>query len=258
MPQLFKDHFSGVSDTYAQFRPRYPDALFSFLASLTPRCESAWDCATGSGQAALPLVRFFRRVFASDASMRQVCMAMRRPGLHYFVAAAEAICLGPASIDLVTVAQAMHWFDSHRFYAEVDRVLCPGGVLAVWSYGRLEVTPDAIQDLLDDFYNHTVGAYWPPERCWVEEGYASLDFPYDALQAPNFTLTAEWTLNHLAGYLRTWSATQRFVKARGNDPVVDLIPKMALHWGDPQARRVMRWPIALRVGAKPPANGDGR
>jgi len=251
MRRSFHDHFSSVSGSYAQYRPRYPEALFTYLASLTTRRESAWDCATGSGQAALPLAAHFSRVIATDASVPQISKAARHARLHFFVAAAEAGALRPASVDLVTVAQALHWFDLPRFYAEVDRVLRSGGVLAVWSYGRLQADRAPMQNLLDRFYNDTVGPYWPPERRWVEEGYASLAFPYEEIRPPAFSLTAAWTLPHLAGYLRTWSATQRYTKTQGIDPVSDLVPQLAPHWGEPQTVHTLRWPLTLRLGVKP-------
>lgn len=251
MTTSFKDHFSSVSATYARFRPHYPEALFNYLASLCVRRECAWDCATGSGQAALPLTKFFSRVLASDASVQQIAKAGRHPRLHYFVAAAESVALRNTGLDLVTVAQAMHWFDLPRFYAEVDRVLRPGGVLAIWSYGRLLTEHPVMQTLLDRFYNETVGPYWPPERCWVEQGYASLEFPYETIETPAFSLTADWRPEHLAGYLRTWSATQRYRNALGVDPVSDLARQLAGHWGDPLAGQRFSWPVALRVGRKP-------
>jgi ubiquinone/menaquinone biosynthesis C-methylase UbiE len=250
MRTSFADHFSEVSAHYAQFRPRYPDDLFSYLAALPARRECAWDCATGSGQAALPLARFFVQVVASDASLRQISKAARDSKLHYFVAAAEACGLRPASVDLVTVAQALHWFDLSRFYLEADRVLRPGGVLAVWNYGRLQVSHPVMQTLLQHFYDDIVSPYWPPERRLVEEGYRSLVLPFRELQSPVFALTANWTMHHLAGYLRTWSATQRFIAARRFDPVTALMPQLAPYWGSAETTHRLSWPVALRVGIK--------
>ncbi len=251
MKSAFHDHFSMVSDTYAQYRPHYPQALFDYLASLTPRHDCAWDCATGSGQAALPLAHYFTRVIAADPSARQLSKAARHPRLTYYAAVAEASALRPAAIDLITVAQALHWFDLPRFYAEVERVLRPGGLLAVWSYGRLQIAHDGLQSLLNHYYDEVISGYWPPERRWVEEGYRSLAFPYAELQPPPFALAAQWPMSHLAGYLRTWSATQRFVEARGSDPVADLERQLLEYWGDPQSARAIAWPIALRLGLKP-------
>ncbi|RJQ74587.1 MAG: class I SAM-dependent methyltransferase [Desulfobacteraceae bacterium] len=251
MRASFPDHFSAISDNYAQFRPRYPEVLFGYLAATTPQRDLAWDCATGSGQAALPLAQFFSRVIAADASAQQVSKAAKHPRVHYLVTSAEASGLRPASIDLITVAQALHWFDLPRFYAEVERVLRPGGVLAVWSYGRLQVAHETIQTLFDRFYDHIIGPYWPPERRFVEEGYRSFNFPFEELQPPGFALTAEWPLHHLAGYLRTWSATQKFMQAHGTDPVSDLLPQLERHWGNPQSPRMISWPIALRSGRRP-------
>jgi SAM-dependent methyltransferase len=244
----FQDHFSGSAAGYARYRPRYPAALFTYLASVAPQRRAAWDCATGSGQAAIALAEHFAQVVATDASAEQVAHAEPHSRVEYRVAAAERSGLRNASVDLVTVAQALHWLDLRAFYAEATRVLRPGGVLAVWCYGHLELPSAALQRCVDLFYAETVGPYWPPERRLVEDGYRSLDFPLPELSAPAFAMEARMSLEALVGYIGTWSATQRYVQATGHDPLPGLMRELARHWREPQVPRMVRWPLSLRIG----------
>jgi len=249
MSTAFSDHFAGVATHYASHRPSYPDALFSWLASQLAGRRLAWDCATGSGQAAVALADHFDEVLATDASSSQIEAAKPWPGVVYRVAPADDSGLAPQSVDLVTVAQALHWFDLERFYAEVRRVLKPGGLLAVWTYGvfRLE-GGDAgqLQELLNRFYWQTVGPYWPAERRHVENGYAKLHFPFGELATPSFAMQVYWSLDDLAGYLRSWSATSRYRELVGVDPVAELTGLLAPLWG--AAPRQVSWPLSLKVG----------
>ena len=250
-PATFKDHFTAQAAAYAQFRPEYPPALFDFVASLVERRDVAWDCGTGSGQAAVALAGHFARVVGTDASEAQVAAARgRRPHarVEYRVVPAEASGLPDASVNLVTVAQALHWFDLPRFYAEVRRVVAPGGALAVWSYDDPMLDDPALDERLQRFNEETVGPYWPPERRLVGEGYRALPFPFAETAAPALTLEQRWTLGELAGYLRSWSATARYVAARGADPVAPLEVELAALWGDPARRRLVRWPLTVRAG----------
>lgn len=246
--QPFADHFAPVAASYADFRPSYPPALFAWLATLVPRHELAWDCAAGSGQASVDLAAHFQRVVATDASRAQIDAAILHPRIDYRVAPADASGLAPASVDLITVAQALHWFDLAAFYAEVRRVLCPDGVLAVWSYGVLTVEGAEADRLVQQFYHDTVGPYWPPERAHVENGYRSLAFPFEEIDAPPFAMEAVWTLPQLLGYFRSWSATGRYIAANGHDPVTALAEQLAPRWGEPGRGRLVTWPLALRVG----------
>lgn len=244
----FKDHFSGVARGYAGFRPRYPAALFSYLAGITADHRLAWDCACGSGQATGGLVPHFARVIGTDASAAQVANTEPHPNVEYRVAPAEASGLADGSVGLVTVAQALHWLDLDRFYPEVRRVLAPGGALAAWTYWRVTADDPAVTALVDEFYRTPVGPYWPPERKLVEQGYRAIPFPFTELAAPAFEVTADWDLPELLGYVRTWSATTRYVAARGEDPVLAFAPRVAERWGDPARRRRMTWALGLRVG----------
>jgi SAM-dependent methyltransferase len=240
----FKDHFSRHAAEYAKFRPRYPKKLFRWLGSIAPGRNTAWDCATGNGQAAVELAEVFERVIATDASERQIANAERHPPVEYLVASAEASGLASLSVDLITVAQALHWFDLQRFETEARRVLKPGGIMAAWAYKLAMVSP-AIDPIVNHYYSDVVGPYWPAERVLVEK-FEELPFGFGQIAAPSFEMTADWSVAHLLGYLRTWSATQRFIEAEKRDPLDDVEEKLRRAWGE-EARRVV-WPLTVRVG----------
>jgi len=242
----FKDHFSGHAAAYAAFRPRYPDALFAFLAGCVAARRHAWDCGTGNGQTAVALAGHFERVTASDASAAQIGAAIAHPKVEYRVAPAEASGLDDACVDLVTVAQALHWFDLDAFFAEARRVLVPGGVLAAWSYGLCTV--DAGVDAVVNGLYRELDPWWPPERRLVDAGYRDVTLPFARVEAPAFEMTAEWPANRMLGYLRTWSACQRCLADRGRDPVSAIEPALRARWGE--GPRTVRWPLALKVGRR--------
>ena len=247
----FKDHFSRAASAYASFRPTYPRALFDFVAGLVARRRTAWDCATGSGQAARGLAELFERVIATDASAPQIAAAAAHPRVEYRVARAESSGLESASVDAVTVAQALHWFDFDAFWAEVRRVLAPGGAIVVWSYGDPSLEDPALDRALQGFNRGTVEEYWAPERMLVLEGYRGLAFPFDEVETPALVLEHAWPLDALAGYARTWSASQAYAAAHGRDPVVMLEQELVrAGWGDPATPRIVRWPLSIRAGRK--------
>ena len=243
----FADHFSGDSANYAKFRPRYPDALFDFLAGEAPARAEAWDAGTGTGQAAVGLARHFEHVTATDSSMSQIEMATPDPRVSYRVASAELSGLGDASMDLVSAAQAVHWFDRPRFWAEVRRILRPNGVIAVWTYVLFEISPE-IDAVLRRFYSGIVGPFWPPERRITEQRYKTIEFPFLEFAAPDFVIEQSMTLEDVAGYVRTWSATRGFVRHHGQDPVAGLVKDLTRAWRTPKLARAARWPVAMRVG----------
>jgi SAM-dependent methyltransferase len=243
----FADHFSRDSASYARFRPGYPPALFDWLATLTGHRGVVWDCGTGTGQAAVLLAPHFRTVIASDASRSQIRAAARAPGVHYLAATAEASGLRDGAIDLVTVAQAMHWLDRERFFRELDRVLAPDGALAIWSYGMVRSSPE-IDAVIEPFYRDTVGPWWPPERSHVESGYRSFALPIEEAATPAFAMTARLTLSALLGYVRTWSAVGRYQRDTGIDPVPELERGLAAVWGNPDEPRRFDWPLSVRAG----------
>ncbi len=248
--RAFKDHFSTGSAEYARFRPRYPDGLFAFLASVAPSHGAAWDAATGSGQVAVALAERFSRVIATDASAEQLGNAASHPRVEYRVALSESSGLPTASVALVTVGQALHWFEFGPFYREVRRVSLPGGALAAWTYARFEIGP-RVDRTIQRFYAEVVGDHWPPERRHVESGYATIPFPFDRLDAPGFSMSAEWGLEHLQGYIRTWSAVRRYAAIRGHDPVGPWLPELERAWADDgySGEPVpVRWPLTLLLG----------
>jgi SAM-dependent methyltransferase len=244
----FSDHYSPVASRYAHFRPGYPPALFAWLASAAPDRHRAWDCGTGSGQAAIRLADHFAHVVATDPSTAQLAHATSHAGVHYAAMTAERSALAAGSVGLVTVAQALHWFDQAAFYAEARRVLVARGLLAVWSYGLLTLHDPALDEIVRRFHGETVGQYWPPERRQVDEGYASLDLPFEHVDAPSFSMHAKWMLDHLAGYLSTWSAVQRARAATGADPIPAVVESLRTAWGATEAPRRVEWPLTLHVG----------
>jgi SAM-dependent methyltransferase len=244
----FSDHFSGVASEYAEYRPLYPAALFDWLAGIAPRRGLAWDCATGSGQAAVALAARFDRVIATDASAGQIAAATPDPRVEYRVAPAEASGLEPGSVDLVTVAQALHWFDRPAFFAEARRVLRRDGVVAAWTYGHPSLDEPRADAVLQRFYSGTVGPYWPPERALVDTAYRTIDFPFAEVAPPAFEMETRWTLESLVGYVATWSAVTRFRAERGEDPVPDFAAALEASWGDSGLARRIAWPLSLRVG----------
>ncbi len=226
------------------FRPTYPIALFEFLADCCERREHAWDCATGNGQTARALTQFFTRITATDASAAQVRAAEVHAQIDYRVAAAEASGLADCSVDLVTVSQALHWFEIDRFFDEAQRVLVPGGVLAAWSYALCRV--DAACDAVIASLYESVDACWPPERHIVEDGYRGIQLPMPAIAAPPFEMSAQWSAETMLGYVRTWSACQRSLRESGRDPVDAIESNLRTAWG--AEVREVRWPLALLAG----------
>lgn len=242
----FKDYFSGHAADYAKYRPRYPSELFEWLAQQCTRRDRGWDCATGNGQAAIALANHFDQVIATDASAEQIQQAPEHARVTYQVALAEDSRLATQSIDLVTVAQAAHWFNLTAFYQEVHRVLQPGGLLAIWCYGQPTLAAAKLDHHLNDYYSNILNDFWTPERRLVEAGYRSLDFPFAELATPTYRMQVQWTLPELMGYLFTWSATQRYIAAHGNNPLDELSDRMASDWeGD---RAAITWPITVRAG----------
>lgn len=241
------DHFSGVSSGYAEFRPRYPQALFEFIASVAPNHDRVWDCGAGSGQASTDLAGAFREVVATDLSAAQIAHAPQHARISYVVAAAEAAPIADKSIDVVTIAQALHWFDHPRFYGEVRRVSRPGAAIVAWTYmpSKMEGEPGAIHDRL---MFETLRGYWPAERRHVDTGYSAIPFPFEPIEPPVLRLDERWPLAQLTGYMRTWSATARYRKQHGIDPVIDAESELRATWGDPEEPRAISWPLVVLAG----------
>lgn len=246
-----RTHFGTYADQYRKYRPAYPPELFARIAELPASHHLAWDCGAGNGQAARGALEHFARVVATDASPAQVAEADPAANLDFVVARAEAAPLRDGSVDLTTVAQALHWFELDTFFDEVRRVSAPGGALAVWSYQFLSVTPD-VDELVREFHRDVVGPFWLPERRHVEDRYAGIPIPFDTNEPEEITLETRWSLDDLLGYLRTWSAVRFFQERQGVDPVDELEPPLAEAWGHVDARAA-RWPITLRTARVRPA-----
>lgn len=241
-----KDFFSGHSGLYAAFRPIYPKELYDYILGFVNTREIAWDCGTGNGQVARELAGHFAKVKASDISENQLAHAIQMPNIEYFKSAAERTPFPDQHFDLVTVGQALHWFDLSRFYAEVKRTTKPGGLLAVWGYALLTISPK-LDDVFLDFYHNKVGAYWDEARRMVEREYAGIPFPFEELPSRAFEIKVEWSLAQFAGYIESWSATQKFIKANGFNPVSDVIEKIKPAWPDEEVKTV-RFPVFVKLG----------
>jgi SAM-dependent methyltransferase len=245
---IFKDHFSSVASDYATFRPRYPGALFDFLAGIAPARALAWDAACGNGQATLDLAERFERVIGTDASAAQIAQAPAHPRIEWRVAPAEHSGIVGGTVDLVTMAQALHWVDIPAFFREAQRVTKDEGIVAVWSYSGIRSGDERIDALVRQYSNETVGPCWPPARKLVDEGYRSVEFPFEEVQTPELVMREQWTLGQLMGYIRTWSATTHFIEQRRADPTVELAAALSKVWGNAERTREVQWPLAVRVG----------
>jgi SAM-dependent methyltransferase len=196
----------------------------------------------------------FDRVIATDASEKQIANAQPHERVEYRVAPAENSGIESARLDLIMVAQALHWFDLDRFYPETQRVLRPRGILAASAYNLLHIE-QPIDQAVNRYYHEVVGPFWPPERKLVEQ-FVDLRFPFHEIEPPKFQMTAQWNLDHLIGYLKTWSSTQRYITARGSDPVEQITDELYSVWGTPEQTRKVIWPLTLRIGINAP--GDSR
>jgi SAM-dependent methyltransferase len=243
----FEDHFSVQSRQYAEARPSYPDELYAYLASLAPAHSLAWDCGTGNGQAAVGLAKHFGKVYATDASAEQIAHAYPHENVEYRVEPAEHVSLEDSSVDLITVAVAIHWFNFDEFYREARRVLKPSGILAAWTYNSVEISPE-IDPLIWHYYGDIVGEYWPERIRYLEERYETLPFPFEDINPPAFAMETQWNLLQLAGFLNSWSATQRYKDQRGQHPLELIWPQLLAAWGDEKRARPIRWPLYFRIG----------
>jgi ubiquinone/menaquinone biosynthesis C-methylase UbiE len=240
--------FASVAREYANFRPGYPTDLFAWLARVAPARDAVWDCGCGSGQASVALAEHFEQVRATDVAPEQIAAARAHPRVSYSVAPAERSGLAGKSFDLVTVAQALHWFDVDAFYAEARRVARPGAIIAVWNYPRPQFVDVALDRLFFEFYSGVVGPYWPPERRHIEAGYQTLPFPFEEVAAPEFALELSWNLEQVLGYVGSWSATARYRQALAADPVPLLRASLSAAWPAEGGPVAIRMPIGMRAG----------
>lgn len=253
MPPL--DRFSGHAAQYAQYRIDYPPELYDFVLPYVAERSVAWDCATGNGQVAHVLADHFARVEATDISQTQLAQAERhtdrvRANIHYQISPAERTPFADQTFDLITVAQALHWFQVDAFHNEVRRVAKPGAVIAEWGYGLAQLDPpEAVPDLdliMLDFYRNRVGPYWDPQRAYLDNEYTTLPFPFADGQRATFTARRMWSLERFLNYLRTWSAVRQYIHENEEDPVTGFGETIAARWGNQE--REVRFPIFLRLG----------
>ncbi len=245
--QTFKDHFSGHSADYQRYRPHYPDELFRFLAESSREHNTAWDAGTGNGQGAVRLADYFTDVLATDPSANQIADAIPHPRVTYHVSRAEQCPAASHSLDLITVAQALHWFDFDAFFSEAQRVIKPGGLLAAWTYGLAQVDEE-VDRVVHEFYRTEIDAYWPPERRFVEEKYSTITFPFEEIDCPKLQTTMAYTLDDYMGYLNTWSAVKKYQAAKGRNPLTTIEKAMHKAWGSPGDVKTVWWPIYMRAG----------
>jgi len=241
-----KDNFSSQSDMYAKYRPTYPSAFFSYLNTLVPVKQRAWDCGTGNGQVAFALAETFEKVFATDMSQAQIDHAAQANNINYSVQPAEHTNFEDNQFDLIIVAQAIHWFDFDKFYTEVKRTAKENALICVTGYGRIMIS-EAIDALITDFYTRVIGKYWDKERRYIDENYETIPFPFEEIEAPAFENKLSWTLEHLIGYLNTWSAVKHFIQQNGYNPIDALHEALMDHWEPGQIREVT-FPLLLRIG----------
>ena len=247
---MHSDLFSKQSKTYASYRPQYPEELFHFLKTNAPSTELAWDCGTGNGQAAIALSQYFKKVIATDVSSEQISHASNSENIEYRVLKAESSLdlEMPNSVDLVTVAQAIHWFDLNRFYSEVKRVAKANALIAVWGYSFHEPISSEIDSLFNEFYFNTLAPYWKPQNKLLWNMYKELAFPFKELEVPSLKIKVKWSLYDLMGYFKSWSSTQLYIEKNSIDPTLKLFEDVKTHWPNPQNLKDLEWNLALRVG----------
>ncbi len=240
----FKDHFSRQADIYLKARPTYPENLFEYLSSISPTRELCWDCATGNGQAAISLAKYFNKVIATDGSERQIYHAIVTQNVEYRIATAEESGLEDSSIGLITVATAAHWFNHDLFYREAIRVARPDGILAVWTYSEATISPE-IDELMEWFMYEYLYDYWPDGRWYVRNKYQTLPFPFEPVQTPHFFCWMKWSKQQWLNYVMSWSSYTNYAAKHKSDPIGILLPKLNSLWNEGEVKEVM-WPLHLK------------
>lgn len=243
----FEDHFSELASTYSKYRPTYPPQLFKYLYECCNDHSQAWDCGTGNGQAAISLTEYFDNVLATDASEEQIKQATPHPKISYRVGPSENVSLADKSTDLVTVAAAVHWFNFDKFYTEVKRVLKPDGIIAVWGYHLITITPE-IDKLLIKYYKEILKDHWPERFHYVDTSYADLPFPFEEIKPPKFEMITKWNLDQVAGFLSSWSGTKIYQQKVGRHPLKEIWDELHIAWGDEKLNRPTHWPLYMRIG----------
>ena len=240
----FQDHFSRQAEIYLKARPTYPDELFEYLASISPSNKFCWDCATGSGQAAISLANHFEKIIATDGSEKQIANGIPKANNEYRIGTAEESGLENSSVDLITVATAAHWFNLDLFYKEAERVAKPNGILAVWTYSEAKISTE-IDELMEWFMYEYLYNYWPDGRWYVRNKYTTLPFPFTPIQTPNFFCRMSWNKQQWLNYVMSWSSYNNYVAKHNTDPIEALLPKLNLLWQDEETKEII-WPLHLK------------
>ncbi|HKZ65139.1 MAG TPA: class I SAM-dependent methyltransferase [Chitinophagaceae bacterium] len=240
-----KDNFSKQPASYARYRPVYPQQLYDFIFQNVPDKQTAWDCGTGNGQAAMELAKVIGKIYATDISQKQIDNAIKHTNIFYSVQPAEQTKFTNNSFDLITVAQALHWFRFDDFYRELERVAKPKAVFAAWTYSLLNISKE-IDELIGHHHFNTLAAYWDAERKYVDEQYRNIPFPFTKINTPVFSIEYEWTTEELEGYLNTWSGLQKFIATNQYNPVDELMIHIKPLWK--QKKMKTSFPVHLLMG----------
>lgn len=240
--------FSDKADLYAASRPMYPPPLFDFIASLTNNHDKPWDCATGNGQAAIGLAKYFSFVEATDISKEQIANAFYVENVHYSVQAGESTNFSNLQFDLVCVAQALHWFDFENFWPEVKRVLKPTGTFVAFSYVWPQIN-DKIDQAIEVYIKSVIEPYWAPHNKLAWDCYRSLQLPFKALAVPEIDLENHWNLDQFLSYIHTWSATRRCMDDIGSGFFAEARCALTELWGEPERQRIVKNPLTILAGA---------
>ncbi len=241
------DNFSAQSAGYALYRPRYPQQLYNFLLGNVREKKAAWDCGTGNGQVAAELANAFEQVWATDISENQLKQAPALPNVTYVQTRAEQTTFPSDTFNLITIAQAIHWFDFDRFYQEVYRTAKAGALIAAWGYGLLRIDSQ-LDPLIETFYSEQIGRYWDSERKYIDEAYQTIPFPFPEIRAPAFAIEVYWNLAELEGYFNTWSSVQKYMAQHKQNPVNEIIEQLRPYWQPAEEKKLIRFPIFMRVG----------